>query len=464
MDRRKFLKAAGLITGAMYVDLPTFAQKVSEMGAARLRIGILSDIHITTLASADTFRHALEYFRDNNVDGVLIAGDMADRGQESELKIVADTWYSVFPKDKLPNGQHVEKLFVYGNHDAEPHKTKVNQIPDRKAELWKKYFHEKYSEVYIKNVKGYNFVGAHWNGEEVSKEAPGFIESHADMLHGEKPFFYFQHAHLRHTTYGEWAWDPDDGKVTEVLRNFPNAVAFSGHSHMPLNNEYCLWQGEFTSIGTSSLRYLCPLGARENSVVDGTHEKVPAQMEAINCDEGRQGMLLTIYDNNITIERREFVYDQPLADNWIIPWPLNGAQMSFENRKKKAVAPEFAEGDKVSVRYIKKGKDRYGVKQEQVEARFPTVTTKRTGGVHAIDYEVQIEREFIDTLEVVCSKRVYSPGFFFGEAQDDKDVVCLFGEKEIPVNKRWRFVARPCESFSKRGKPIYSEWQGEYND
>ncbi len=470
MDRRTFLKSAGIIAGAMYFDLPTFAQKVSKMGAARLRIGILSDIHLRQADTAKTFEHALEYFRNKEADGVMIAGDMADWGLESQLKLVADTWYKVFPKDKLPNGKHIEKLFIYGNHDVEgqnyggpknsgmtAEQIKKAAIGDRRAQLWKKYFKEDYQPVYMKTVKGYRFIGAHWEDWSKTKDAPGFIEKHKTELSGSKPFFYFQHSHPKNTCYGEWAWGQDNGDVTKALSQFSNAIAFSGHSHMPLNNEYDLWQGAFTSIGTASLSYLYPLGARENSHVDGEKD-VPSQMKNLDCHDGKQGMLMTVYDEYITIERREFVFDQPVADNWIIPLPAKGAKMGFESRKKKAVAPEFAKGDKVKVRHITDGKDRYGVKQQQIEVSFPSVLKKRTG-VRATDYEVQVEQQYVDVVSIHSSKRVYSSGCYLGEAQDEKDVVCLFGRSELPATRKYRFIVHPCESFGKKGKAIYSEWQ-----
>ena len=100
----------------------------SDDGLARpnLVFGVVSDIHISAYAStnafakdAETFRHTLEWFRDQGVDAVMIVGDMADNGMVDQLQGVADVWYSVFPDDKTLDGRKVEKPFVYGNHDWE---------------------------------------------------------------------------------------------------------------------------------------------------------------------------------------------------------------------------------------------------------------------------------------------------------------------------------------------------------
>lgn len=470
MNRRNFLRTSLAAVGAMYLDLPAFAQKVRVMGPERLRIGIVSDIHITTTESAAVFKHTLEYFRDRLVDGVIIAGDMADQGLESQLKVVADTWYTVFPKDKLPNGQHIEKLFVYGNHDMEGYtygaaksmglteaQLKAMAVGANKEKMWKKYFKEDFKPIWLKTVKGYHFVGAHWHDWQNIPAVPGFLQQQAGKLSGDKPFFYIQHAHPRNTTYGEWAWGMDNGEVGQALSQFPNAVAFSGHSHMPLNDDRCLWQGAFTSIGTSSLSYVYPLGGRENSYEDGNPNKVPAQMPAMGGHDGKQGMIMTVYDEYITFERREFLYDELVADNWVLPIPKgNEAPMSFENRAKTAPVPQFAATDAVTVTQ-QQGKDRYGVEQKQWVVSFPTVLKKRTG-TRANDYEVQIEYRYLDNTFITATKRVYSPKPYLGENHDEESVVCLYGISELPDFHEFRFVVRPCECYGKKGKPIYSDW------
>ena len=54
-------------------------------GAPKLRFGVVSDIHITKVGADEkmegwgnnlTFKHTLEWFRSQNVDAVVIAGDM----------------------------------------------------------------------------------------------------------------------------------------------------------------------------------------------------------------------------------------------------------------------------------------------------------------------------------------------------------------------------------------------------
>ena len=121
------------------------------------------------------------------------------------------------------------------------------------------------------------------------------------------------------------------------------------------------------------------------------------------------------------------------------------------------MAPQFLKGDKPTVSRGK-GKDRQGKEQMQVTVHFPNVTKARNGQ-RAHDYEVTLETTRADVHLIACQKRVMSPHFFLCEEQDQGEVTCVFGEAEVPVNYPYRFAVRPCESFGKKGEPIYTDWQ-----
>ncbi|MCR5533555.1 MAG: metallophosphoesterase [Bacteroidaceae bacterium] len=468
MNRREFLQRSSVLAGAAYLNVPAFAEALRTLGNPNLVIGIVSDIHIRGIESAETFKHTLEYFRSLKVDGVIIAGDMADWGLEPQLKVVADTWYSVFPNDEGLDGKHTERLFIYGNHDMEAYSwnSVINLVGSETAqeqgigrhpgEVWKKYFGEDYSPIWFKTIKGYHFIGAHWHTDNI----PGLEElmrQHASELETEKPFFYIQHPHLKNTCNGPWAWGQDDGTVTKLMSRYPNAVAFSGHSHSPLTDDRNLWQGTFTSIGTASLKYQYPMPARENTYQDDSKLRPVYQMPTLDSSMARQGMIMRVYDSAITLERREFVYDQQLDDNWLLPWPISLSEpLSFENRSQKAPIPQFEAGA-IAIVTQAMGRDRNGTETDQVTVHFPNVLRKRTG-VRAFDFEVQVEWEWLDCHFISATKRVFSPMSLFGEAQDEGEVTCVFALSELPKDRDYRFIVRPCNCYSGKGDPIYTDW------
>lgn len=470
MNRREFLQRSGVLAGAAYLGSPALAETLATLGNPNLVIGIVSDIHLRGADTAGTFIHTLEYFRSLKVDGVIIAGDMADQGLLPQLQVVADAWFQVFPNNKGLDGKETAQLFIYGNHDVEGYTwggtissvgaetAQAQGIGRQAAAAWKQCFKEDYQPIWMKTIKGYHFIGAHWENQNHISGLADFLEEHNSELTADgKPFFYIQHPHPKDTCNCAWAWGRDDGTVTKLLSNYPNAVAFSGHSHSPLDDDRDLWQGSFTSIGTSSLKYLYPMPARENTYQDDWSAKPPSQMQKMDPSDGRQGMVMRVYDSAITFEKREFVYDEPIGEAWYLPWPISATQpLSFENRAKSAPIPQFPAGTKVTVTGGS-GSDRYGTSQKQVTVHFPTVL-KKNAGVRAFDYEVQVEYDWLDVRHVSATKRVFSPKCYLGENKEEGEVVCIFGESELPKDFAYRFAIRPCNCFGGKGNPIYSDW------
>ncbi len=470
MNRREFLQRSTVLAGAAYLGTPALAETIATLGEPNLVIGIVSDIHLRGADTAETFIHTLEYFRSLKVDGVIIAGDMADQGLLPQLQVVANAWFQVFPDNKGLDGKETVQLFIYGNHDMEGYTwggtissvgaetAQAQGIGRQAATAWKRCFKEDYQPIWMKTIKGYHFIGAHWENQNHISGLADFLEEHnAELTADGKPFFYIQHPHPKDTCNCAWAWGRDDGTVTRLLGKYPNAIAFSGHSHSPLDDDRDLWQGSFTSIGTSSLKYLYPMPARENTYQDDWSAKPPSQMPKMDPQDGRQGMVMRVYDNAITFEKREFVYDEAIGEPWYLPWPISTREpLSFENRAKTAAVPQFPAGTKATVT-AGNGSDRYGTQQKQVTVHFPTVL-KKNAGVRAFDYEVQVEYDWLDVRHVCATKRVFSPKCYLGENKEEGDVRCVFGESELPKDFAYRFAIRPCNCFGAKGNPIYSDW------
>lgn len=460
-----------LLAGAVCIDWESFAQAVSQMGKPRLKMGILSDVHIKTADDLPVLEKAFVFFRNHDVDGIVIAGDMADDGIARQLKMVGNTWYKVFPKDRA-NGHKVAKIFVTGNHDIEGTTYKSfkkryseeegkqliadESIATHKDAAWKQAFKESWQPICLKEIKGFPFVASQFDNAHNTPGLAEFLQKNSRKLQGKKPFFYIQHVHPKDTCSSPWVWGHDDGSATKILSQYPNCICFSGHSHTTLTDERTIWQGAFTSVGTASLSYLITFGGRENTS-PAKYANIAPQMPKLSCQDGKQGQLMTVYDDFITLERHDFVYDQQLADNWIVPLPSPGQKpMDFSTRAEKAKAPQFAKDDKAVVTQAK-GPDRNKKETEQVTVHFPSVLGKKTG-TRAFDYEVQAEMLDDDVYQPVLTKRVFSNGYYLAEAQDEKEVTCVFAKAELPVGCKIRFAVRPAECFGKKGEPIFTEW------
>ena len=499
ISRRQFF-----IGGAAFASLGAFAGNRFLVGAAaqsaiascqggkpRLRFGVLSDIHILRIGANEempgggnnlTFKHALEWFRSQDVDAVVIAGDMADKGMDENLMAVADAWYSVFPDDKYPDGRPVEKVFVSGNHDwvgytyggiAEkkyPDEAERNRhiLQKDMAGWWGKAFHETYTPLYAKTIKGYTFIGSHWDRAQVghgSYDQPfglieGYMAKNGKSFDPALPFFYVQHPHLKDTCYGPWAWGHDKGIVTKTLSAYPNAIAFSGHSHYSLTDERSIWQGAFTSVGTGSLRYTETPGGYENTGTSDWKANARKLMKKIGTGDCRQGMLWSVYDDCIVVKRREFLSDLDIGEEWVMPLPAAEPRpFAFAEHAKRLRAPEFPAGATVAVSEMdaknrggksKDGKEKIASeKKPSFKVTVPAVVSDDKARLFSLEFTAM-------TADGKSQKKLVLPEGFNHSLKHKKAQsrqVCYFRKDELGAGDV-TFTVTPMNCFGARGKPL----------
>ena len=482
LSRRSFLAAGTAFSLAGCCGGQDVVRSAGHGGRPRLKIGVLSDIHVTKRENAGTFEKALRWFAEQGVDGVLVTGDLGTKGTIDEIEVVAETWYKVFPGDKANDGRHVERLFLLGNHDVDGFVSKASwpkrQTPSReeaektclafhREETWKRLFNEQYRQIVVKKVKGYTFVLNSWVSRELHEKdiLEDFWKGFAPTVDPDMPFFYCQHPHPRDTCsagyllggafwHGGW----DDGTSTRLLSSHPNCIALSGHSHYPIDDERAIWQGDFTSVNCGCARgFAFTFPGRENGhAVTDMKSGAVFQMPPIDIKRIRQGMLMEVFDDSVVFHRREFVYDQTLGPDWVVPLGRGAARpYAFEPRRLASQPPQFAEGASVDVVDRPDGKNRKGESCAQVVVAFPSAAGERV-----FDYEVSAEVRIADFVRTVASKRVFSPDAFLGAAQDGGKVTCVFAKSELPMGRGVRFVVRPFNCWGKGGEPIASEFTG----
>ncbi len=490
LTRKNFL-IGSMATMALGARQMFAAAPGTVMGTPRLKVGVLSDVHlfVEDLNRQKVLVKALEWFRDQGADAIVMAGDLADFGLVEELQGVGDAWKTVFPENKAPDGRTVEKVFALGNHDyhgytysnygSTYHKKTAatvdyatwcrdNILRTDIPGWWKKIFNEDYSIFFKKEIKGFTFLGQHWDdGTDMKggyRQCPfgaglkDFLAANGAKMDPSRPFFYVQHPHLKDTCQGWWAWGHDTGVTTKALSAFPQALALSGHSHYSLTDERTVWQGAFTAIGTSSLHYTgyC-YNYRENAHPNryGKKETRPHEMPNIQTRDGKQGMLLTICDDHIRIERREFMWNQSLGDDWILPIGKGAAKpYEFAKRIPQRVAPEFAADATAKVELIesKPGKDGKKAKPTKLKVLFSSAVARSTCRV--FEYEIRAVAVADDVEIPVATRRVLATDFHLPLSQAKNDNACIFALAALPKKVRIRFDIRPCECFGKKGAPI----------
>ncbi len=446
--------------------------------APDLRLGLLSDLHINlkpgarTSPAAERFRSALEYFREREVDGVLVSGDLTDTGLKDEFELMARVWNEVFPRGRGKFGRKVANLMHYGDHDSEARFYRLDRltpiyaaaglkVPPSLSEgdlcktIWEECFGEEWSPIRLAKVKDYDFVLASHTRKNVAR-AVGLDTVLAKLAPDpSRPFFYSQHRWIHGTYLAEEGMDclADGGHNGPVLAKYPNVVAFSGHTHYMLTDDRNVWQdGSYTVINTSSLAYASCFRQHENGVDISWLKDDPArnsQMKRIDNKQGHHGMVMSLSGDRIVLERRDFGLNRSLGPDLVLSvQPRDRVKIGTSARRlAESVAPEFPSGAAISIAKGP-GVNRRGEKVDQIELTFPVANpTSTTPRAH--DYVV---RAFDEKGAVVSEKRVYSPSIMLPPECDCGPVHCVFSRAEIA--KATRFTISPANCWRKEGAAV----------
>ena len=420
-------------------------------GQPNLVFGVVSDTHLRTANAGNGialnwpdkyFVAALEYFKSRKVDAVVHCGDMAHRGQTRELEFHAEAWHRVFR-----DGREPVKLFVAGNHDVEGSTygdfvTKRYPDPDVRAKHvlatdmaanWERVWGEPYEPVWHKEVKGYHFFGRQWGVDE--GWFASFLEAEKErccLSEGVKPFFLLSHARPHSALY----------KRVAKLRN---AVSFFGHWHNSAANwnEIYMWGGPTIQCPSCEPRGVLAL--------DGDGYIAHASLEgAEGAGLARQGYVVRVYDDMLTIERREFGEGGSLGADWVMPLGrLAPHPLSKDELKKVIGEPQFRKGAKLEV-----------VEEASaspcLRVRIPLADGNPDSRVYA--YEVVVIGE---TGSKKLFKAVYAAGCNMGIGHEPNKCVTTLEipKAELPPGQSLTFAVRPLTSLGTSGKAIATEFK-----
>ncbi len=433
-----------------------------------LRLGVVSDVHVTTPESTALFEASLRYFRDRGVDAVMVPGDLTDWGLKSSFKYLADAWARVFPWD-APN--RVIPLFCTGNHDFDgwwygdmTMEMHANGYSEDEAlsklglkACWEESFYEPWAPIRVRTVKGYDFISCEWGA---GKELAAWMKANGARFKGDKPFFFFQHPPLKGTTSDSGGW-ADGGVGFDALKDFPNAISFSGHAHRTFNDELSIWQGEFTAVATPSLSYMSVPKAHENGAGkrDGSGTETMPKIAARRDLRGGQGYVVNVYRDRVEIERRDLEEGGVEgAPPWIVPLPVRGSAKPYAPaaRAKAAEAPQFPAGARVET-YTRNTETRQGKWAIAMTLKFPAAIPPK--GLRVYDYEVRaVPRDGSAPLV----KRFVSPAFHKLAYHEPKTLEFWFNVTELPQDKEYVLEVYPRNWYGTCGRPLVSKtWHGK---
>lgn len=332
-DAPALTTAAGTTAGtttaaAVTTSAPVTSAPSSEFDETSivLSFGAISDVHITGNATeTEKFNSALSQLKKyaakhdkDGLDAVAIAGDIADTGLTSQVKIFSD----IVKKSKIET-----VMLTTGNHDVHGENKKAH-LSDYISVMGEKYFEVDVDKSMLDKgarhcvVDGYHFFfiepAKYGDNCPYDGEVIRWLNSSLEKITKEDPnayVFLFTHPMLYNTCYGSTLSDGFwyTNSLTPTLNKYPQVITFSGHLHFPVNDEKSIMQTRFTSLGCGSVRYL----AVERGFSNMSSATVPKDAHSVSS-----GLLVQVDENgNVRITRMDFSHNSTFKDPWEISYP-----------------------------------------------------------------------------------------------------------------------------------------------
>ena len=308
----------------------------------------LSDPHIGFGNNDEVLRRNLQTIKKyakNGIDAVLFNGDQTQDGTKEQAQLFASIVKDAFDVTKTP------VILTHGNHDVywSGCMTRAQFVDAYSSDLY--LFDKDMTSIYKGNrhveINGYHFISVDIetympNYNTLSSDTETWLKNTLDRIVGKDPdsyVFVSCHSPAKDTTYGSMS---DDAKGTgdwgaskeldEILKEYPQVILFTGHTHYGINLETNINQSTYTQINAGSSSDI------EFDMITPENRRSFAQGMIVEVDK----------DNNVRITRIDLAQDKVIKTPWYIDaYKSDGSSLnrySKETRLANNTAPVFPSG------------------------------------------------------------------------------------------------------------------------
>ncbi|MBO0880940.1 MAG: metallophosphoesterase [Mycobacterium sp.] len=304
LSRRGFLAATGGVAGAFALGgtaaaapaQATTPPPIGKLGGSRLRLHILSDVHISDVypMTMNDMRTMLQDLHSvfPDPDAMVIIGDLTEFGQ------VQDYPLNHLALQTSPHPDRV--LLAIGNHEYMSNTSPVAPTHESVEELQKRFldYVGRDSLYYTDHVGGYPFIIL--GGESAGPNPPIVLEPQLDWLESQleeyarpgRPTFVFLHQPPEITN--------NPARFTTLLKSYPNVILFWGHYHVDLS--WHLRGPDPTLLGNNEgyWRIQCP-ATTYCWYYDSTSGKFTQTFMA----DWKQALAVEVFDHGVRVRGRD---------------------------------------------------------------------------------------------------------------------------------------------------------------
>lgn len=287
------------------------------------------------------------------IDAIMNNGDVLGGNDPGSEQVYAQGSYAAFAQVFTENFGDSDPVVMLGNgnHDFSDIMGDVLDEELNNDADW--YYGDKNSNYvgnYHVKVNGYDFITLDFNGENTfgygysGTPYKDFLNKvleeikSTDDYDSTKPIFIQAHSGYAGTTLGgQWTenYDTMGQDLRDCLKDFPQAILFSAHTHYPVEEETSIYQSDVTYVENGSMNYIykpVPQDFIEGGYVDSGNSEIPEK----TCN------FISVLEDGRTVIRRFDVSNQ----RWIgMPWVVDtskgrdGFTYTDENRSK--ISPWF---------------------------------------------------------------------------------------------------------------------------
>lgn len=301
-----------------------------------IKFAVLSDVHFGRPDAQTKVDSALKVIMNENPTAIFVVGDVTEFCTAIEYNQAIEVF-----KKRVPVG--VPIFFMMGNHDRTQDQTgllfeqKTGQRPNQVAQL-------NGSPFIMLSVEGGVAVV---NGDDCySPGTVAYLEEKLKLsasLYPGHPIFVFGHIPPSNTIWGTHSGvdDMSSAALLPVLKQYPQVIFFSGHTHYSIVDERSIHQREFTTVNDGGSAY-----GRTLHDVDG-------DMTDLMRPEGSQAVteaLIVSMDSrlNVTIKRLDTYRGREIKKPWVIVPPHDGSKFVYTDSR-QGYTPTWPNGAQISV-------------------------------------------------------------------------------------------------------------------
>lgn len=387
------------------------------------RFAVISDIHFGLNIGEGAMvkvPKALKNMVSKNPDAIFILGDLTNGSAVAQWQ-----QYKSVVTDPNIVPANIPIYAMMGNHDH--YVTRAIS-----EERYKTYTGQPLNQ-YI-NIKGYPFITISISGSgysSYSAESVQFLKESledAAVKYPGKPIFVFTHVPSKNTVYGSYANDGNFGNLVydDLLKNYPQVILITGHTHYPLGDPRNIYQNYYTSVSDGGTAY--------SVIENGT---INAGIHPDNYQNVTEGLIVSLdRDKNVTIERRDTYHDEEILPKLYVNAPHNGSAFLYKGSA-NTTPPVFAAGTIPTVSTVT---------QTSCNVTFPQAAEVTDDVVHHYIVEV------LDGTTVVATFSRFSE-FYLNSTMPTQFTVTVSG---LPEGKTLKAQVKAVDAYFNASIPIVS--------